>query len=84
MKIFSGFNKKDKGIILFDGKEAEINNPRDAISMGISTIYQDIIKVPSISVSGNIYLGNSHKRLDDIFPVYLLKALKYKAYLVFK
>ena len=44
MKIFSGFNKKDKGIILFDGKEAEINNPRDAISMGISTIYQDIIK----------------------------------------
>ena len=58
MKILSGFHKKDSGEIHINGKAIDINNPRAAISRGISTIYQDIIAVPYISVAENILMGD--------------------------
>ena len=58
MKILSGFHRKDSGEIHIEGKAIDINNPRAAISLGISTIYQDIIAVPYISVAENILMGD--------------------------
>jgi ribose transport system ATP-binding protein len=57
MKVLSGFYLKDSGEIYLNGEEVEINNPRIAISLGISTIYQDIMAVPNMSVAENILLG---------------------------
>jgi len=58
MKILSGFHRKDSGDIRLEGKAIDIKSPRAAISLGISTIYQDIIAVPYISVAENILMGN--------------------------
>ena len=58
MKILSGFHRKDTGEIYLDGKKIDIYGPRNSISLGISTIYQDIITVPYISVAENILMGN--------------------------
>jgi len=58
MKILSGFHNRDGGHIILDGKNVDILNPKDAISLGIGTIYQDVMNVPSITVGENILLGN--------------------------
>ena len=58
MKILSGFHSGDTGRILFAGKDVDIQSPKDAITLGISTIYQDIMNVPSITVGENILLGD--------------------------
>lgn len=58
MKILSGFHPKDSGEIIINGIKKEISNPSDSLSLGISTIYQDIIAVPYISVAENIKLNN--------------------------
>ena len=57
MKILSGFHSKSSGEIYLEGKKIEINNPRIAISLGISTIYQDVMAVPDITVAENVLLG---------------------------
>ena len=36
IKVLSGAYKRDAGTILVDGREAEINNPRDAKALGVS------------------------------------------------
>lgn len=58
MKILSGLYEKDSGDIYLEGQKIEIKNPRVAISNGISTIYQDLMTVPNISVAENLMLGN--------------------------
>ena len=61
MKILSGFHPKDSGEIYINGKIVEILNPINAIELGISTIYQEIIAVHHITVAENILLGNRPK-----------------------
>ena len=61
MKILSGFHPKDSGEIYINDKIVEILNPINAIELGISTIYQEIIAVHHITVAENILLGNRPK-----------------------
>jgi len=58
MKILSGAYTKDEGDIYINGKKVNIKNPAVAKSLGISTIYQELDLVPSLSVCENIFLGN--------------------------
>jgi len=58
MKILSGFYRKDNGNVFINDEDVNIHSPIDAISLGISTIYQDIMNVPSITVGENILLGD--------------------------
>ena len=58
MKILSGFYKKDSGEIFLDGEKIESYDPRKAITLGISTIYQEIINIPNMTVAENILLSN--------------------------
>lgn len=58
IKILSGVYQPDHGVILFNGREVQINNPGDSQQLGISVIYQEPTLVPSMSVAENIHLGN--------------------------
>lgn len=57
IKILSGVYGKDRGTILINGQETEINSPIKAQELGISTIYQEFNLVPHLSIAENIFLG---------------------------
>ena len=60
IKILSGVYQKDGGEILINGKLADINQPQDALSHGISTVYQDPQMIESFTGYENIYLGHEN------------------------
>ncbi|MFV0430951.1 MAG: ATP-binding cassette domain-containing protein, partial [Alphaproteobacteria bacterium] len=41
-----GILQPDEGQYLFDGKQALLNSPHDALAMGISMMHQEVIDVP--------------------------------------
>ncbi|MBE3580652.1 MAG: sugar ABC transporter ATP-binding protein [Thermoanaerobacteraceae bacterium] len=57
IKILTGAYQKDAGQIIIDGKEVSIKNPREAMQLGISCIYQELNLIPHLSVAENIFLG---------------------------
>ncbi|MTI45858.1 monosaccharide ABC transporter ATP-binding protein (CUT2 family) [Roseibium hamelinense] len=62
IKTMSGVHKPTKGEILFEGKPMHFADPRDAISAGIATVYQDLAMIPLMSVSRNFFMGNEPVR----------------------
>ena len=58
----SGVHKPSAGEIFFDGKPLNLQRPRDAISMGIATVYQDLAMIPLMSVTRNFFMGNEPTR----------------------
>ena len=69
IKILSGAYKRDSGQIFVDGKEAQINNPRDAKHYGIETVYQALALADNVDAASNLYLGRELRTrwgtLDD-------------------
>jgi len=61
IKILSGVYTRDAGEILIDGKHCDINTPKDALSYGVSAVYQDPQMVESYTGYENIYLGSEGK-----------------------
>ncbi len=57
MRIAYGFYKADSGEILFDGKTVAVNNPHDAIALGIGMVHQHFMLVDTMTVGENIILG---------------------------
>ena len=57
LKIISGDMMADDGNILFNGDRICFTNPQEAISAGISVIYQERQLMPSMSVMENIFPG---------------------------
>lgn len=62
MKILSGAYRKDAGEIRVRGSDVDIQNPRDALALGIRVIYQELNLVPHLSVAENIFLGAAPTR----------------------
>jgi simple sugar transport system ATP-binding protein len=58
IKALSGVHKPDEGAYLFEGKEMEFDSPRDALAMGIATVYQDLAMIPLMSIWRNFFLGS--------------------------
>ena len=69
MKMLSGALPRDAGQILVNGKEATINNPRDARDYNIETIYQTLALADNLDAASNLFLGrelvNKTGLLDD-------------------
>ncbi len=62
VKVLSGIHPMDSGELFIDGGAVSIGNPRDAQSLGISTVFQDLALVEALDVAANIYLGKPLKR----------------------
>jgi simple sugar transport system ATP-binding protein len=58
MSTLYGLYKPEKGKILINGKEVQINSPSDAMKLGIGMVHQHFMLVPSLTVVENIVLGN--------------------------
>ncbi len=57
MRIAYGFYGEDSGEIFFDEKPVKIDNPHDAIDLGIGMVHQHFMLVDTMTVAENIILG---------------------------
>ena len=57
IKILAGAYEKDSGEIWINGKQAEINSPRDARDHNIETIYQTLALADNLDAASNLFLG---------------------------
>ncbi len=57
IKVLTGVHAAEGGEILLDGAAVAPRSPREAQSLGISTVYQEVNLVPYLSVAENIFLG---------------------------
>ena len=55
--MLSGLQQPDEGRILVDGKPTPITSPRHALSLGIGTVFQHMMLVPTLTVAENLLLG---------------------------
>ena len=62
IKILSGVYYADEGSFERDGESVTIEDPNDAMALGIATVYQDLSLVETRPVAHNIYLGREPRR----------------------
>src|SRR6266496_2775622 len=58
IKILSGVHQPSEGRYLFEGKEVHFTSPRDALNIGIATVFQDLAMIPLMGISRNFFLGS--------------------------
>jgi simple sugar transport system ATP-binding protein len=58
IKVLSGVHKASEGEYLFDGVPQDFSSPREALEMGIATVYQDLAMIPLMSIWRNFFLGS--------------------------
>ncbi|GAB2929964.1 ATP-binding cassette domain-containing protein [Nonomuraea fastidiosa] len=61
VKCIGGIHPIDAGQMLFDGKEVQINSPRDAAELGIEIVYQDLALCDNLDIVQNMFLGRERK-----------------------
>ncbi len=58
IKILSGAHVHTEGVFTVDGVERRFSSPREALDLGIATVYQDLAVVPLMPVWRNFFLGS--------------------------
>ncbi len=66
IKILTGVYQRDAGSVRLDGREITPGSPREAETAGISTVYQEVNLIPTLSVAENILLGRQPEWLGFI------------------
>ena len=62
IQILAGVHRPDAGELLVDGRVVSFRTPRDALELGISTVFQDLAMIPLISIVRNFFLGREPAR----------------------
>ena len=62
IKTLAGVHRPDEGEIIVEGKKTIFDSPKDALDMGIATVYQDLALNALTSVTRNFFLGNELKK----------------------
>ncbi len=58
IKILAGAHTHTSGEFLVDGKPRHMSSPREALALGIATVYQDLAVVSLMPVWRNFFLGS--------------------------
>lgn len=62
IKTMSGVYRPTKGQMLIGGTPVSFDSPRDAMTAGIATVYQDLAMIPLMSVSRNFWMGREPEK----------------------
>ena len=62
IKCLTGAYRRDAGIILMNGAEAEPTSTADSQRIGIGTVYQEVNLLPNLTVAENLFLGRQPMR----------------------
>ena len=76
MGVLAGMLQPDAGEIHVDGRKVKIASPRESLKLGIGTVFQHVLLVPSLTVVENLLLGGRWwQRLDRESALRRLAAL---------
>lgn len=64
INILSGLHTADEGDVYVEGEKVSIANPRDAMDLGIETIYQYNSMVPIMSIARNMFIGREPLKMS--------------------
>jgi ABC-type sugar transport system ATPase subunit len=64
-KTIAGIHQPDHGEMFWEGRPVHIRSPRDAASLGIETVYQDLALADNLDIVQNMFLGR--ERLNGFF-----------------
>jgi len=67
IKIISGLHPHTEGKLLIDGEDTHFASPRQSLTAGIATVYQDLAVVPLMEVWRNFFLGSELRKTK--FPL---------------
>lgn len=67
MKILTGVYSKDDGQIIYNGEEIDIKTPKEAQTLGISIIHQELNLMPHLTAAQNIFIGREPKVLGGLY-----------------
>ena len=70
IKTLAGVHKPSKGEIILEGKRVEFDSPRQALDMGIATVYQDLALVPLMSIARNFFMGREPSKKFFGIPLF--------------
>ncbi len=62
VKCVSGIYTIDAGTVTFDGKQVAIHTPRDASTLGIEVVYQDLALCDNLDIVQNMFLGRERRK----------------------
>ena len=62
IKCIAGIHAPDQGQIFWEGQPVHIRTPRDAASLGIETVYQDLALCDNLDIVQNMFLGRERTR----------------------
>lgn len=62
IKVLAGAHQHTEGTFVVDGEARHLDSPRDALGLGIATVYQDLAVVPLMPVWRNFFLGSEPVR----------------------
>ena len=57
ISILSGLVRPDDGEVMVEGRPVSMRNPKDAMELGIETIYQYNSMVPIMTIARNVFIG---------------------------
>ena len=76
IKLLSGAHRPDEGSILVEGKQVDLHSPKEAMRLGVETIYQYTAMIPAMSIARNIFIGREPLRGSFIFGIGLIDRRK--------
>ena len=68
VKCVGGIHPFDSGEYLFEGRQVQVNSPRDAAALGVEIVYQDLALCDNLDIVQNMFLGREKRSgmvLDD-------------------
>jgi len=57
IKTLSGVYRPTGGDFLFEGNPVSFSSPREALDLGIATVFQDLAMIPLLSITRNFFMG---------------------------
>src|SRR5260370_1886778 len=61
-RCVAGVHQPDHGQVYFEGRPVHIRSTRDAASLGIETVYQDLALADNLDIVQNMFLGRERLR----------------------
>ena len=70
VKMLAGDLEPDEGEIVFEDQKIVFDSPRDALDIGIGTVYQDLALVSLMSVTRNFFMGREPQKGLPFFKTF--------------
>ncbi|HXM03858.1 MAG TPA: ATP-binding cassette domain-containing protein [Chthoniobacterales bacterium] len=80
IKILSGVHRPTRGQFLFETKPVQLDSPRQALDLGIATVFQDLAMLSLMSITRNFFSvvnrKNGSVRFNYLIPSMPLRSPK--------